>query len=98
MHHLSWSGVSPLYGATTTLICWWISSGATCSGKTTLAKHLKRLIPDSFIIHQDVSCSENSCQCPPNTIIWKGFQFGTTALSVRASRLTVLARRADPHA
>ncbi|KAF9047372.1 hypothetical protein BJ165DRAFT_1581582 [Panaeolus papilionaceus] len=28
--------------------------GATCSGKTTLAKHLNRLLPDSVIIHQDV--------------------------------------------
>jgi len=27
--------------------------GATCSGKTTLAKHLRRCIPNSFIIHQD---------------------------------------------
>ncbi|TRM67931.1 hypothetical protein BD626DRAFT_480229 [Schizophyllum amplum] len=27
--------------------------GATCSGKTTLAKHLKRIIPNSVIIHQD---------------------------------------------
>ncbi|KAH9044212.1 P-loop containing nucleoside triphosphate hydrolase protein [Lactarius hengduanensis] len=27
--------------------------GATCSGKTTLAKHLRNIIPDSFIIHQD---------------------------------------------
>ncbi|TFK25568.1 P-loop containing nucleoside triphosphate hydrolase protein [Coprinopsis marcescibilis] len=27
--------------------------GATCSGKTTLAKHLNRLLPDSVIIHQD---------------------------------------------
>ncbi|KAH9941030.1 P-loop containing nucleoside triphosphate hydrolase protein [Amylocystis lapponica] len=27
--------------------------GATCSGKTTLAKHLRRIIPRSVIIHQD---------------------------------------------
>ncbi|PPQ96821.1 hypothetical protein CVT26_006222 [Gymnopilus dilepis] len=27
--------------------------GATCSGKTTLAKHLKSILPDSVIIHQD---------------------------------------------
>ncbi|KAF9453943.1 P-loop containing nucleoside triphosphate hydrolase protein [Macrolepiota fuliginosa MF-IS2] len=27
--------------------------GATCSGKTTLAKHLKGILPDSVIIHQD---------------------------------------------
>ncbi|KAH8119621.1 P-loop containing nucleoside triphosphate hydrolase protein [Phellopilus nigrolimitatus] len=27
--------------------------GATCSGKTTLAKHLRRCIPNSIIIHQD---------------------------------------------
>lgn len=27
--------------------------GATCSGKTTLAKHLRSTLPDSFIIHQD---------------------------------------------
>ncbi|KAF8230220.1 P-loop containing nucleoside triphosphate hydrolase protein [Tricholoma matsutake] len=27
--------------------------GATCSGKTTLAKHLKQILPDSVIIHQD---------------------------------------------
>ncbi|KAL1709185.1 hypothetical protein EV121DRAFT_195359 [Schizophyllum commune] len=31
--------------------------GATCSGKTTLAKHLKRIIPNSVIIHQDVRIS-----------------------------------------
>ncbi|KAG6821014.1 hypothetical protein H0H93_007904 [Arthromyces matolae] len=30
-----------------------LSSGATCSGKTTLAKHLKRILPNSVIIHQD---------------------------------------------
>src|SRR6185437_12742895 len=29
--------------------------GATCSGKTTLAKHLRSILPGSFIIHQDVS-------------------------------------------
>ncbi|KAH9940469.1 P-loop containing nucleoside triphosphate hydrolase protein [Epithele typhae] len=27
--------------------------GATCSGKTTLAKHLKRILPNSVILHQD---------------------------------------------
>ncbi|KDQ49362.1 hypothetical protein JAAARDRAFT_42925 [Jaapia argillacea MUCL 33604] len=27
--------------------------GATCSGKTTLAKHLRRILPNSIIIHQD---------------------------------------------
>ncbi|KAJ6558488.1 P-loop containing nucleoside triphosphate hydrolase protein [Mycena vulgaris] len=27
--------------------------GATCSGKTTLAKHLKSILPNSVIIHQD---------------------------------------------
>ncbi|KZT32317.1 P-loop containing nucleoside triphosphate hydrolase protein [Sistotremastrum suecicum HHB10207 ss-3] len=27
--------------------------GATCSGKTTLAKHLRSCLPNSFIIHQD---------------------------------------------
>ncbi|KAH8827963.1 hypothetical protein DL96DRAFT_1601043 [Flagelloscypha sp. PMI_526] len=27
--------------------------GATCSGKTTLAKHLNRILPNSVIIHQD---------------------------------------------
>jgi len=27
--------------------------GATCSGKTTLAKHLRTVLPNSFIIHQD---------------------------------------------
>ncbi|KAL0956210.1 hypothetical protein HGRIS_002367 [Hohenbuehelia grisea] len=27
--------------------------GATCSGKTTLAKHLNKILPDSVIIHQD---------------------------------------------
>ncbi|KAA1476809.1 P-loop containing nucleoside triphosphate hydrolase protein [Dentipellis sp. KUC8613] len=27
--------------------------GATCSGKTTLAKHLRAILPNSFIIHQD---------------------------------------------
>lgn len=28
--------------------------GATCSGKTTLAKHLRRILPNSVIVHQDV--------------------------------------------
>ncbi|KAJ7035195.1 P-loop containing nucleoside triphosphate hydrolase protein [Mycena alexandri] len=27
--------------------------GATCSGKTTLAKHLQRILPNSVVIHQD---------------------------------------------
>ncbi|KAF9512139.1 hypothetical protein BS47DRAFT_1330451 [Hydnum rufescens UP504] len=27
--------------------------GATCSGKTTLAKYLRRCLPNSFIVHQD---------------------------------------------
>ncbi|KAG6334051.1 hypothetical protein ID866_5039 [Astraeus odoratus] len=27
--------------------------GATCSGKTTLAKHLRKIIPNSVIVHQD---------------------------------------------
>jgi len=27
--------------------------GATCSGKTTLAKHLQSILPNSFILHQD---------------------------------------------
>ncbi|KAG1847360.1 hypothetical protein DFJ58DRAFT_798162 [Suillus subalutaceus] len=27
--------------------------GATCSGKTTLAKHLKSILPNSVIVHQD---------------------------------------------
>ncbi|KAL0072755.1 ribosylnicotinamide kinase [Marasmius tenuissimus] len=27
--------------------------GATCSGKTTLAKHLRRILPNSVIMHQD---------------------------------------------
>ncbi|KAF7428531.1 ribosylnicotinamide kinase [Pleurotus ostreatus] len=31
--------------------------GATCSGKTTLAKHLRRILPNSVIIHQDVRYS-----------------------------------------
>ena len=31
--------------------------GATCSGKTTLCVHLNKILPDSFIIHQDVRCS-----------------------------------------
>lgn len=34
-----------------------ILRGATCSGKTTLAKHLNRILPDSVIIHQDVRIS-----------------------------------------
>ena len=29
-------------------------SGATCSGKTTLAKQLRKVLPNSTIIHQDV--------------------------------------------
>lgn len=28
--------------------------GATCSGKTTLAKHLRNILPGSVILHQDV--------------------------------------------
>lgn len=35
--------------------------GASCSGKTTLAKHLKAILPDSIIIHQDVSVYNNIC-------------------------------------
>lgn len=37
------------------------SSGASCSGKTTLAKHLARILPSSLIIHQDdfAPASEN---------------------------------------
>ncbi|KAF8267946.1 hypothetical protein EI94DRAFT_1778730 [Lactarius quietus] len=31
--------------------------GATCSGKTTLAKHMRNILPDSFIIHQDPEAS-----------------------------------------
>lgn len=31
-----------------------LTSGATSSGKTTLAKHLKNCLPNSFTIHQDV--------------------------------------------
>lgn len=27
--------------------------GASCSGKTTLAKHLRKILPNSFIVHQD---------------------------------------------
>lgn len=27
--------------------------GATCSGKTTLAKHLNQILPGSVILHQD---------------------------------------------
>lgn len=27
--------------------------GATCSGKTTLAKKLQKALPNNFIIHQD---------------------------------------------
>ena len=34
-----------------------ILRGATCSGKTTLAKHLNCTLPDSVIIHQDVRVS-----------------------------------------
>lgn len=30
-------------------------SGATSSGKTTLAKHLRNILPSSVIVHQDVS-------------------------------------------
>ncbi|KAF8348183.1 hypothetical protein F5887DRAFT_1060348 [Amanita rubescens] len=33
--------------------------GATCSGKTTLAKHLHRILPNSIIVHQDV-CDSHS--------------------------------------
>lgn len=34
-----------------------IFRGATCSGKTTLAKQLRTILPDSVIIHQDVCYS-----------------------------------------
>ena len=27
--------------------------GASCSGKTTLAKHLQRILPNAVILHQD---------------------------------------------
>ncbi|KAG1799849.1 uncharacterized protein HD556DRAFT_1430558 [Suillus plorans] len=32
--------------------------GATCSGKTTLAKHLKNILPNSVIVHQDVAVAQ----------------------------------------
>ncbi|KAG2358907.1 hypothetical protein BDR07DRAFT_1293527 [Suillus spraguei] len=32
--------------------------GATCSGKTTLAKHLKTILPNSVIVHQDVAVAQ----------------------------------------
>lgn len=28
-------------------------SGSTCSGKTTLAKHLHRILPGALLLHQD---------------------------------------------
>ena len=37
-----------------TLTAFLSSRGATCSGKTTLAKYLRKLLPGSTIIHQDV--------------------------------------------
>jgi hypothetical protein len=42
-------------------------SGATCSGKTTLAKHLHNLLPNSFIIHQDVTVVPIPLQTPYST-------------------------------
>lgn len=43
-------------------------SGATCSGKTTLAKHLRSILPGSVILHQDVSgLSHPSYLSPTNT-------------------------------
>jgi energy-coupling factor transporter ATP-binding protein EcfA2 len=38
--------------------------GATCSGKTTLAKHLNGILPDSVIIHQDV------CYSADHNLFW----------------------------
>ena len=42
-------------------------SGATCSGKTTLAKHLHNLLPNSFLIHQDVTVVLTLLQPPYST-------------------------------
>lgn len=40
-----------------------LNRGATCSGKTTLAKHLRNCLQGSFIIHQDVSSSHSDLSC-----------------------------------
>ncbi|EDR08894.1 uncharacterized protein LACBIDRAFT_161970, partial [Laccaria bicolor S238N-H82] len=40
--------------------------GATCSGKTTLAKHINNILPDSVIIHQDVSRLQ---RCSPQELV-----------------------------
>lgn len=42
-----------------TLALTFADRGATCSGKTTLARFLQACLPDSIIIHQDVSLSIN---------------------------------------
>ncbi|KAI0288107.1 hypothetical protein BC826DRAFT_1093141 [Russula brevipes] len=44
-------GVNPVKGGTRVILVG--VGGATCSGKTTLAKHLHNILPESFIIHQD---------------------------------------------
>ncbi|KAK0226194.1 P-loop containing nucleoside triphosphate hydrolase protein [Armillaria fumosa] len=46
------NGVSSVSPAKTRVILVGVG-GATCSGKTTLAKHLKSILPHSVIIHQD---------------------------------------------
>ncbi|KAG0702970.1 hypothetical protein DFH29DRAFT_1044387 [Suillus ampliporus] len=40
--------------------------GATCSGKTTLAKHLKNILPNSVIVHQDVAVAQPEEVLPIN--------------------------------
>ncbi|KAI9510063.1 P-loop containing nucleoside triphosphate hydrolase protein [Russula earlei] len=52
--------------------------GATCSGKTTLAKHLHNILPDSFIIHQDVRAPE--VQLPIHPTLGRDWDSAPTAI------------------
>ncbi|KAI5987285.1 hypothetical protein EDD15DRAFT_2173932, partial [Pisolithus albus] len=50
--------------------------GATCSGKTTLAKHLCKVLPNSIIICQDDFAPYNveDWDSPENAIDWHRFR------------------------
>jgi nicotinamide/nicotinate riboside kinase len=64
--------------------------GATCSGKTTLAKHLRNIIPDSFIIHQDdFAPPEASLPIHPITL---GQDWDTAATAIDWPRLRAFLR------
>ncbi|KAI0279528.1 P-loop containing nucleoside triphosphate hydrolase protein [Russula aff. rugulosa BPL654] len=75
--------------------------GATCSGKTTLAKHLHKLLPGSFIIHQDDFASPEAT-LPIHPTLGQDWDSAPTAIDwprLRAFLRTVkrIARIPDDH-